>query len=89
MEYLCDVHHSISPRQLPVPNYKEAGSENKMSAWGDLKSSCHVYLPWGGGRGQGRGQGRGGAYYVSCQKKILKIRYGLEGSISNVDLSLF
>ena len=81
MEYLCDVHHSISPRQLPVPNYKEAGSENKMSAWGDLKSSCHVYLPWGG-----RG---GGAYYVSCQKKILKIRYGLEGSISNVDLSLF
>ena len=81
MEYLCDVHHSISPRQLPVPNYKEAGSENKMSAWGDLKSSCHVYLPWGGGGG--------GAYYVSCQKKILKIRYGLEGSILNVDLSLF
>ena len=60
MEYLCDVHHSISPRQLPVPNDKEAGSENKMSAWGDLKSSCHVYLPWGGGGGGGGGRGGGG-----------------------------
>ena len=29
------------------------------------------------------------AYYVSCLKRPLKIKYGLEGSISNVDLGLF
>ena len=29
------------------------------------------------------------AYYVSCLKRPLKIKYGLEGSISDVDLGLF
>ena len=32
-----------------------------MSAWGELKSSCHGYLPK-------EGEG-GGGYYVSCQTK--------------------
>ena len=30
-----------------------------MSAWEDLKSSCHGYLPEG-------------AYYISCQKKTIQ-----------------
>ena len=33
-------------------------------------------------------EGRG-AYFVSCQKRLLKIRYSFEGSISNGDLGLF
>ena len=33
--------------QLSVPNFEKGASEEKMSAWGDLKSSCHGYLPWG------------------------------------------
>ena len=60
-----------------------------MSALEDLSSSGHGYLP-------------GGAYYVSYQKRTLKkkiyiyiyiptrkIKYGSQGSISNVDLGLF
>ena len=47
-----------------------------MSAWGDLKSSCHKYLP-------------GGASYLSCQKILLKIKYGSSGSISNSILVCF
>ena len=35
------------------------GDQKKMSAWGDLKTPCHGYLP-------------GGAYYVSYQKKTFK-----------------
>ena len=34
-------------------------------------------------------EGGRGAYFVSCQKRFLKIRYSFEGSISNVDLGLF
>ena len=34
-------------------------------------------------------EGGMGAYFVSCQKRFLKIRYSFEGSISNVDLGLF
>ena len=30
-----------------------------------------------------------GAYYVSCQKRLFKIKYGFEGSISNDDHGLF
>ena len=44
-----------------------------MNAWRDLKSSCHRHLPER-------------AYFVSCQIRLCKIKYGFEGSISNVDL---
>ena len=47
-----------------------------MSAWGDLNSSCHWNLP-----------GELTMYLV--KKRILEIKYGFEGSISNVDLGLF
>ena len=30
-----------------------------------------------------------GAYYVSSKKRLLKIKYGFQGSISNVDLGPF
>ena len=30
-----------------------------------------------------------GSYYVSCKKRLLKMKYGFEGSISNFDLGLF
>ena len=47
-----------------------------MSVLGDLKSFCQRYLT-------------GGAYYFPCQKRLCKIKYAFEGSISNVDLELF
>ena len=43
-----------------------------MNAQGGLKSSCHRFLS-------------GGTYYVPCQKRLCKIKYGLEGLISNDD----
>ena len=43
-----------------------------MSPWGDLKSSFRRYLPWG--------------ITVFLVKKVFKISYGSEDSISNVDL---
>ena len=33
---------------LTVPNFEKGGSEKKMSAAGDIKSSCHRSLPRGG-----------------------------------------
>ena len=30
-----------------------------------------------------------GAYYVSCQKRLCKMKFGFEGSIANVRLGLF
>ena len=30
-----------------------------------------------------------GAYYIPCQARLCKIKYGFEGSISNVDVGLF
>ena len=45
-----------------------------MSAWWDLKEFLLQIFAWG-------------AYCVLCIKKNLK--YGFEGSISNVDLGLF
>ena len=30
-----------------------------------------------------------GAYYVSCQKRLCKMEFGFEGSITNVRLGLF
>ena len=47
-----------------------------MSAWGDIKYSCHRYLPGGGG------------LLCSCQKRLCKIKCGFDSSISNVDLGL-
>ena len=32
-------------KQFSVPNFKKGGSEK--NPWGDLKSSCHEYLPEG------------------------------------------
>ena len=47
-----------------------------MSAWRDLKMSCHGYLP-------------GEVTMFLVKKRILEIKYGFEGLISNVDLGLF
>ena len=47
-----------------------------MGAQWDLKSSCHRYLP-------------GGLAMFLVKKDLCKVKYGLEGSISNVDLGLF
>ena len=40
-----------------------------MSGGGVLTSPCHRYMPGGG------------AYYVSCQKRLYKMKYRFEGSI--------
>ena len=42
---------------------------------GGLKSSCHGYFA-------------GGLTMLLAKKRLLKIKYGFEGSISNVDLRL-
>ena len=75
---MIDTVSSPPPQQgqLSVPNFEKGGDQKKMSAWGDLKSSYHGYL-------------LGESCYISCQKKNLKIKYGFEGLISNVDLGLF
>ena len=57
-----------------------------MSVWGDLDSSYHIYLPGEEGGGGGGGGCRGQAYYVSSQKKLLKVKYGFEGSVFIADL---
>ena len=46
-----------------------------MIALGDLKSSYPGYLPW--------------ELTMFLVKRLLKIKYGFMGSISNVDLGLF
>ena len=51
----------------------------KNECLGGLKEFLPQISAFGGGRG---------AYYVSCQKRFCKIKYGLEDSISNVDLGL-
>ena len=51
------------------------GVRKKMSAWGDLKSSCHGYLP-------------GGLTMFLAKNRLLKIKYGFVNSISNVGLGL-
>ena len=30
-----------------VPHVKKGAIRKKTNAWADLKSSCHIYLPWG------------------------------------------
>ena len=47
-----------------------------MSAWWDLNSSCQGYLP-------------GELTMFLVKKRLLEIKYGFEGSISNVDLGQF
>ena len=60
--------------QLSVPNFEKGGSEKKwVAGWTQWVPAMGIYL---------------GAYYVSCQKRLLKIQYAFEGSISNVDLGL-
>ena len=54
---------------------KAGGLRKKMSAWGDLKSSCHGYLP-------------GGLTMFLAKNRLLKIKYGFVSSISNVGLGL-
>ena len=65
--------------QLSVPKFEKEGGDRQKECLGDLKGSCHGYFGWGKG-----------AYYVSCkEKRLLKIKYGFEDSISYVDLGLF
>ena len=58
------------------PQILKTRDQKKMSAWGDLKSSWHIYLP-------------GGITMFLVKRRLLTIKYGFEGSISNVDLGLF
>ena len=62
--------------QLSVPNFEKGGIRKNMSAWGDLKRSCHGYLPLG-------------LTMFVAQKGHLKLKYGFQGSISHVDIGLF
>ena len=48
------------------------GVRKQMNSWGDLKTFCHRYLPL--------------KLLYFFFKKFFKIKYGFEGSISNVDL---
>ena len=67
-------HHSISPSlsargdNLQSQILKSRGSE-KNECLGVLKSLSHRYLL------------EGGAYYVSCQKRLYKMKYDFKGSI--------
>ena len=45
-----------------------------------LKEFLRQIFVWGGGWG---------GYYISCQKRLCKIKYGFKGSISNIDPGLF
>ena len=47
----------------------KSGRSEKNECLGVLKSLCHRYFPVGG------------AYYVSCQKRLYKMKYGIKGSI--------
>ena len=58
------------------PRIWKEGIKKIKSAWGDLENSCHRCLP-----------GRLTMFLV--KKKLLKIKYGFQGSISNVDFGLF
>ena len=62
--------------QLSVPSFEKGGSE-KMTVWRNLKSFCHdEILP------------RGACYFSFQKKRLSKIKYVFEFSISNVDLGL-
>ena len=74
--HFCHVH-SISPHffaggdNLQCQILKRRGS-GKKSVWRVLKSLCYRYLP---------GRGGGGAYYIPCQKRLQKMKYGFKGPI--------
>ena len=84
--YIAMKYSSISslpPRPPPTPfcwgttfspKFWKGGSEKKwVPGWTQWVPAMGIYL---------------GAYYVSCQKRLLKIEHAFEGSISNVDLGL-
>ena len=56
VSFLCVFTVSVPPPpfllggQLLLPKFEKGGDyqRKKMSAWVDLKSSCHGYLPRGG-----------------------------------------
>ena len=50
--------------QLSVPNFEKEGSEKKWLSGGDLKSSCHEYLP--------------GKLTIFIVKKDFEIKFGFE-----------
>ena len=55
--------------QLSVPNFKKARGGQKKVPWG-LKSSCQRCLPR--------------RYYVPCQKRLCKIKYGFKGTLMQI-----
>ena len=62
MKYIKKQPRKYQPLPLSVGNniqtqILKSGDQKKMSAWRDLKSSFHRYLP-------------GGAYCVSCQERL-------------------
>ena len=67
-QHICDMFTVSVPLSAGGTTFSlkfwKGENQEKMSAWGVLKSSCHRYLP-------------GAAYYVSCQKRLYKIKYGL------------
>ena len=75
--YTTSVLPFLLGEQLSVPSFEKGGSE-KMTIWANLKSFCHVeYLP------------RGLAIFLFKKKRLSKIKYGFEFSISNIDIGLF
>ena len=85
-EPIINVFHS-PPHSIGAPPPFSAGGDNlqsqilkrggseKNECLGALKSSCHGYFA-------------GGLIMLLAKKRLLKIKYGFEGSISNVDLRL-
>ena len=66
--------HSISAPLLLgvqpfVPNFEKEGDQKKSLCLGSIKESLPQVFAWGG------------ASYVSCQKRLCKMKYGFEGSI--------
>ena len=61
----------------PPPPFQilKRGDKKKMSACGDLKSSCHEYLP--------------GGLLCFLLKKLLKIKYGLRAQFQILILAWF
>ena len=75
--YTASVLSFLLGEQISVPSFEKRGPE-KNDCLGVLKEFllCWIFAL--------------GVCYVSCQKKRLsKIKYGFEFSISNVDLGLF
>ena len=82
-DYMKEAFYTVSAPHFLLgtifsPKFWKGGRvSEKNECLGGLKE----FLPQISGLG-------GRAYYVSCQKRLCKIKYGLEGSISNVDLGL-